>query len=578
MADLPECPLISVPSFNDIAGVVGATRSADLRLQLDPWLGRTTSDPELRPDSAAAGKAVGIPIVNCDTARPPDGQVSRPAMFAINLTGGVTFGDVIRLYNLEGILIAQPAGIGALRSAPVNTDETAPCRRAVELAQPRPRADAGGTAERGEHVDRWRHAQRVGPDGDRRRWPSSPSRHRCVRPRRSPRDTGVVLLGEPVCADGWAFGTTVECPPPTRRRLRSTRRIRVRQRAAVGDRRHRGLRVARRLPRRVRRVAVRRHGRHHVYGEPRPTGNDGGDGQRGRTSSACDDDDPSLVHRIDSSRSARERESALCRLPSSTSATSCPSMAGSGRSPKRQSSISRFVTASIRSASPARGPCGPGNLTMIDGGRRGGERAAVDDGGVAAVLSVVGWTAARPGDRPGRSMSTRHAPIWPSTSPRTRCCRLGRTCRRTGHRVRWRHRSRWRPPSGDPDRRAAVVLVRGHRLAAAVGCRRSSGGGALRRRAARAPGRPVSVCSPSTSPRSTTPGWTSIGSHGASASDGRRGWSPPSSAVISPECVVLAQLGRPMCTFLWHRDGLVIGLEIAVRRGRGRHRADPPTS
>jgi hypothetical protein len=27
--------------------------------------------------------------------------------------------------------------------------------------------------------------------------------------------TGVALLDQPVCADGWAFGTTVECPPPT---------------------------------------------------------------------------------------------------------------------------------------------------------------------------------------------------------------------------------------------------------------------------------------------------------------------------------------------------------------------------
>ena len=75
VAEQPECPLISVESFNDLAGVVAAERSADLRLQLDPWLGRTTSDPELRPDSAAAGEVEGIPIVRCDTTRPVDGLI-----------------------------------------------------------------------------------------------------------------------------------------------------------------------------------------------------------------------------------------------------------------------------------------------------------------------------------------------------------------------------------------------------------------------------------------------------------------------------------------------------------------------
>ncbi len=82
VADLPECPLISVGALNDIVSVVGTERAADLRLQLDPWLGRTTSDPELRPDSAVEGEVEGIPIVRCDTTRPNDGQITRPAMFA----------------------------------------------------------------------------------------------------------------------------------------------------------------------------------------------------------------------------------------------------------------------------------------------------------------------------------------------------------------------------------------------------------------------------------------------------------------------------------------------------------------
>src|SRR5688572_14912649 len=43
VADLPECPLISVESLSAVASVVGAERGADLRLQRDPWPGRTTS-------------------------------------------------------------------------------------------------------------------------------------------------------------------------------------------------------------------------------------------------------------------------------------------------------------------------------------------------------------------------------------------------------------------------------------------------------------------------------------------------------------------------------------------------------
>src|SRR5262245_49806440 len=64
-ANLPECPLISVDALNGVASSVGAARAVDLRLQLDPWLGRTTSNPELRPDDAPAGVAQGIPIVRC---------------------------------------------------------------------------------------------------------------------------------------------------------------------------------------------------------------------------------------------------------------------------------------------------------------------------------------------------------------------------------------------------------------------------------------------------------------------------------------------------------------------------------
>ena len=214
VADLPECPLISVDSFNDVASVVGAERGADLRLQLDPWLGRTTSNPELRPDSAAAGEVVGIPIVRCDTTRPGDGQTTRPAMFAVNLTGGVTFGDVIRLYALEGVLTAQPADIGGLQvGSCFGTDETAVCvvlwsSRSLVLgltlegppsAVNTSTAGAALTAAVPTVINSLAVVTQPAPV--------------CSAETISAQ-TGVVLLGEPLCADGWAFGTTVECPPP----------------------------------------------------------------------------------------------------------------------------------------------------------------------------------------------------------------------------------------------------------------------------------------------------------------------------------------------------------------------------
>src|SRR5262245_36163772 len=127
-ANLPECPLISVDALNGVASTVGVARSVDLRLQLDPWVGRTTSDPELRPDTATPGEVAGIPIVRCETARPGDGQITRPELFAIDLTGGVTFGDVVRLYGLEGVLPTQPAGIGGRQvGGCLASDDTSVC-------------------------------------------------------------------------------------------------------------------------------------------------------------------------------------------------------------------------------------------------------------------------------------------------------------------------------------------------------------------------------------------------------------------------------------------------------------------
>ena len=214
VADLPECPLISVESFNDVASVVSTERGVDMRLQLDPWLGRTTSDPELRPDTAPEGEVEGIPIVRCDSTRPVEGQITRPAMFAVDLTGGVTFGDVIRLYALEGVLAVQPAGIGGQQvGSCFGTDDTAACvvlwsSRGLVLgltlegppsAVNTSTAGAALTAAVPTVIESLAVVMQPAPV--------------CTAETLSAQ-TGVVLLGEPLCADGWAFGTTVECPPP----------------------------------------------------------------------------------------------------------------------------------------------------------------------------------------------------------------------------------------------------------------------------------------------------------------------------------------------------------------------------
>ena len=60
--------------------------------------------PSCGRTSRPTGEVAGHPDRALRHRRPGDGQVTRPAMFAINLTGGVTFGDVVRLYALEGIV------------------------------------------------------------------------------------------------------------------------------------------------------------------------------------------------------------------------------------------------------------------------------------------------------------------------------------------------------------------------------------------------------------------------------------------------------------------------------------------
>jgi hypothetical protein len=212
--DRPACPLIAADVLGNIGSVVGTQRGADLRLQLDPWLASTTSDPELRPDSTATGVEAGIPIVRCAADRPADGQVTRPGLSAINLTGGVTFGDVVRRDALEGVLRVQPAGIGGQQvGSCLATDDASVCvvlwssrGLALRLTLEGP-PGAVNTATAGTMltvavptvIDSLAvvlgaaavcSAEAIGAD------------------------TAVALLADPLCADGWAFGTTVDCPPP----------------------------------------------------------------------------------------------------------------------------------------------------------------------------------------------------------------------------------------------------------------------------------------------------------------------------------------------------------------------------
>lgn len=206
------CPLASPDIVTAAAAAVSA--AAPLQPQIDPWVAGTTSSPELRPDSAAQGVVQGIPIVRCTTTRPADGSLTRPELFAIRLTGGVSFGDVARLHAIDPILRVGPAGIGGeMAGACLDTADTATC---VVLWQSRnvllgmtlegPPA-AVSTATAGslftdlvpDIVDTLAVVQR----------PPLPCTAETLRT-----DTGIALLAEPTCNDGWAVGVSVQCPAP----------------------------------------------------------------------------------------------------------------------------------------------------------------------------------------------------------------------------------------------------------------------------------------------------------------------------------------------------------------------------
>ena len=206
------CPLASAETVASVGTALGTERGVNLQLQTDPFAASTTSSPELRPSSAAAGTVQGVPIVRCTTSRPADGQVTRPELFAVTLVPGVTFGDVARLHGLDPILRVTPAGIGGeMVGSCLDTADAAVC---VVLWQSRnlvlgltlegsPAAVNTSTAGAlltnlvPDVVDTLAVVLR----------PPLPCDTESIRV-----DTGLTLLEAPVCHDGWAFGTTVACP------------------------------------------------------------------------------------------------------------------------------------------------------------------------------------------------------------------------------------------------------------------------------------------------------------------------------------------------------------------------------
>jgi hypothetical protein len=201
------CPVAS-PDTLSTAGV-----PQNIGFQLDPWLGSTDTSPELRPNSAPAGSAQGLPIVRCTTNRPGDGQVTRPELFAISLRDGVTFADVARLHAIDPILRVRPADIGGeIAGGCLDTANTAVC---VVLWQSRglllgtmlegPPAFVNTSTAGAFLTD-------LVPD----------SIETLAVVQRPPRacnaeillaETAVDLIEEPTCHDGWAVGHSIECPP-----------------------------------------------------------------------------------------------------------------------------------------------------------------------------------------------------------------------------------------------------------------------------------------------------------------------------------------------------------------------------
>lgn len=207
-----QCPLVS-PDTLSTAAIELVPSGGNLQLQLDPWTAGTTTDPELRPD-AAPPEAQGLPVVRCVTSMRAGVATTRAELFALDLIDGVTFGDVARLNRLDPALAVTPAGVGGeMVGSCQETADTGVCvvvwqsrRLALGLTLEGPPAGVNPSTAAALLTD-------VIPDvidtlAVVRRAPLT-----CDIASLSA-DTGVTLLSAPLCDDGWAFGTSVECPPP----------------------------------------------------------------------------------------------------------------------------------------------------------------------------------------------------------------------------------------------------------------------------------------------------------------------------------------------------------------------------
>lgn len=203
------CPVASTD-------VVSAAASAGgLQAQLDPWSAITASEPELRPASTPAGQVGGLPVITCSTVRPGDGSITRPSMFAVTLRDGVSFSDVARRYGVEPILAVQPAGIGGQMLGNCLTAGTS--SSCVVLWQSN-NLVIGLTLEGP--------SSSVGPSSSSTVMTAAVpllldelavirnAAAECTAAAIAA-DTGITLLAEPVCNDGWAVGNSAPCPTDT---------------------------------------------------------------------------------------------------------------------------------------------------------------------------------------------------------------------------------------------------------------------------------------------------------------------------------------------------------------------------
>jgi hypothetical protein len=210
------CPLVPAGVLTAATLSVAQTTTAavppDLRLQVDPWVASTTIEPELRPSSAAPGTVDGLEVVTCETSRPADGTLTRPSLWAVALRGGVSFEDVARRYGVEPILPVRPAGIGGQMAG--SCQSTPSIRACVVLWTSR--SFVFGLSLEGP-------PDALTPDLPGRILAATvpgalDSMAVIVQPAPTctsaalAADTGVVLLGEPTCHDGWAAGMTAPCP------------------------------------------------------------------------------------------------------------------------------------------------------------------------------------------------------------------------------------------------------------------------------------------------------------------------------------------------------------------------------